>query len=41
MKKWREWLFFAVLVALAVAGGLLKDRQWAGLSDANVQSNQG
>jgi hypothetical protein len=41
MKKWREWLFVAILVALAVAGGWLQDRQRANLPGANIDSNQG
>ena len=41
MKKWREWLFVAFLVALAVVGGWLQDRQKANLPDANIELNRG
>ena len=41
MRKWREWAFVALLVALAVAGGWMKDRQGASFADANIELNQG
>ena len=41
MKKWREWVFVAVLVAMAAIGGWLKERQGATLADANIEANQG
>jgi hypothetical protein len=41
MKKWRDWAFVALLVALAATGGWLKDRQSASFAEANIQANQG
>ena len=41
MKKWRDWAFVALLVALAATRGWLKDRQGATLAAANIEANQG
>jgi|KBSSwiStaDraftv2_1062776.scaffolds.fasta_scaffold45198_2 hypothetical protein len=35
MKKWHEWAFLALLIALAIAGGWAKERQSANLADSN------
>ena len=41
MKKMREWLFVALLVALAAAGGWLKETTTANLADANIELDEG
>jgi len=41
MKKWRDWVFVAVLVAMAATGGWLKERQGASFAEANIEVNQG
>jgi len=41
MKKTREWLFVAFLVALAAAGGWLKETKAANLAEANVGLGKG
>ena len=41
LKKIREWMFVALLVALAAAGGWLKERQGSSLADANIEANLG
>ena len=40
MKKWREWLFLAFLIALAIAGGWAKERQSANFADASIEANE-
>jgi hypothetical protein len=39
MKKWHEWAFIALLVALAIASGWLNGR--VNLAEANIETNQG
>jgi len=41
MKKLRDWSFVALLIALAAAGGWLKEQQSTEFADADVVSNQG
>ena len=41
MKKWREWVFVGFLVALALAGGWLKESRVDNLAAANVEANRG
>lgn len=41
MKKWHEWAFVVLLVALAVAGGWSKDRQTVNFADADTETTQG
>ena len=41
MKKWRDWAFVALLVALAATGGWLKDRQGVTFADVDIKANQG
>ena len=41
MKRWRDWAFVALLIALAAIGGWVKERQGASLAEAGNSANQG
>jgi len=41
MKKWHEWAFIALLLALAVTGGWMTERRSAEVADANIETDQG
>ena len=41
MKKWQEWTFVLLLVALAAAGGWMSQQNRVNVADANIETNQG
>ena len=41
MRKWHEWAFIALLVALAVTGGWMSQHRGLNIADANIETDQG